>query len=127
MNDMVLIIEDDEDTRDVYQAFLSYAGLEVRCAATGAEGIAIAKAERPQAIVMDMTLPDASGDEVRRALLAEEGTRAVPVLALTGKEASEIDRGLFPEVMRKPADLDRVVEWVRTSSAKVLGVPSSSE
>ena len=110
---MVLLIEDDDDTRDVTSAFLELAGFRVRCAATGAEGIALAKEDPPEAIVMDLTLPDASGAEVRRALMAEERTRAVPVLALTGRELREIDRALFPDVMRKPADLDVVVAWVK--------------
>jgi two-component system, OmpR family, response regulator len=113
---MVLLIEDDEDTRDVTTAFLELAGLRVRCAATGAEAIAVANEDPPDAIVMDLTLPDASGAEVRSKLLAEERTRSVPVLALTGRELREIDRALFPDVMRKPADLESVVAWVKRRS-----------
>jgi CheY-like chemotaxis protein len=58
----------------------------------GAEGIALAKRERPDVILLDLMLPDVSGFEVVQALKSDPDTSAIPILVLTAKELTESEK-----------------------------------
>jgi CheY-like chemotaxis protein len=80
---LVLVVEDFEDAREMYAQFFRFAGYRVLTAATGLEAMEIIKTERPDVIVMDISLPQMSGTEVTRVLKGDPATRDIPVLALS--------------------------------------------
>ena len=82
----VLIIDDEADIREVAQVSLKLgAGLEVLEAASGAEGLAKAEVEFPDAILLDVRLRDMDGLTVFQRLQANPETRNIPVILLTAK------------------------------------------
>src|SRR5947209_13063299 len=82
----VLLVEDDEFSREMLTRRLRRRGFEVLTAADGEEGCARAREERPDLILMDLRLPPGlmSGFDATRRLKEAPETRAIPVLALTG-------------------------------------------
>ena len=78
----ILIVEDVEYNRDLLVQLLE-EDYEVLTAADGAAGIEAAARERPDAILMDLSLPEIDGWEATRRLKAEPDTAAIPVIALT--------------------------------------------
>jgi two-component system phosphate regulon response regulator PhoB len=81
----LLIIEDEPDLARVVEFNFKQAGFEVRATAKGRDGLELARAEPPDAILLDLMLPDIDGAEVCRALRADPRTRGVPVIMATAK------------------------------------------
>ena len=82
----ILIIDDEPDVRAVVQLGLQMgAGWEVLAAASGAEGIAIAITHQPDAILLDMMMPDLDGRGALVQLQAHPQTQEIPVILLTAK------------------------------------------
>ena len=79
----ILSIDDDAAIRQFLSAVLKADGYEVLLAADGAAGVTTAKAELPDAILLDLIMPYASGFEVLRHLRDDETTRDIPVLVLS--------------------------------------------
>jgi len=113
----VLIVEDNEKNmklvRDILQA-VGYAPIE---ASSGEEAIALATAEAPALVLMDIQLPDLDGAAALQRLRADERTARVPVLALTA-QAMQGDRERFLAAgfdgyLSKPIDVDELIETVR--------------
>jgi CheY-like chemotaxis protein len=86
---LVLVVEDYEDTREMYAAFLAFSGLRAATAATAEEGLTMAFAEPPDVIVMDLALPGMDGSEATRRLKADARTKDVPVVVVTGNAVPE--------------------------------------
>lgn len=87
----ILVIEDESDIRQVLDYNLRTAGHEVIPAEQGKVGLALAREQRPDLVLLDLMLPDVSGTEVCRAIKDDPSTRAMPVVVLTARN-SEIDR-----------------------------------
>ncbi len=86
----VLIIEDDEDVRSVASLSLSLiGGLQVVEAESGAQGIEKASQERPDAILLDMIMPEMDGTETITALKKNPETASIPIVFLTTRTLSE--------------------------------------
>ena len=79
----VLLVEDNEENRDGLSRHLRRKGFEVLVAADGRQGIDVARAEAPDLILIDMSLPVLDGWEATRQLKAGSATRGIPVIALT--------------------------------------------
>jgi CheY-like chemotaxis protein len=110
----VLLVEDQEDNRDMLSRRLVKRGYEVAIAVDGAEGVEKARSEAPDLILMDMSLPVMDGWEATRILKAEDGTRSIPVVALTA-HAMSTDREKAFEAgcdayETKPIELPRLLE-----------------
>lgn len=88
----VLVIDDEPDVLLLCRVNLRFAGHDVLEAQDGEHGIADAVAERPDAIVLDLMLPNLDGYEVLRVLRDDERTRDLPVLILTAKVQLEDHR-----------------------------------
>jgi two-component system cell cycle response regulator DivK len=109
----ILLVEDNEMNRDMLSRRLERRGYEVIVAVDGEEGVARAKADAPDIVIMDMSLPGIDGWEATRQLKAAEVTRTIPVLALTA-HAMAGDREKALEVGcddfdTKPVELPRLL------------------
>ena len=109
----ILIVEDDELNRDMLSRRLQKKGYETLIAVDGSQGVAIARAESPALVLMDMSLPVMDGWEATRQLKAEPRTRSIPVIALTAHAlAGEREKALAAgcdEFDTKPIDLPRLL------------------
>jgi two-component system, cell cycle response regulator DivK len=83
MNARILLVEDNEMNRDMLSRRLERKGYEVAVAVDGQEGLDKAKAEKPDLILMDMSLPVPDAWEATRRLKADPNTAHVPIIALT--------------------------------------------
>lgn len=79
----VLLVEDNEMNRDMLSRRLIRNGYEVVIAVDGQQGVDMATSERPDLILMDMSLPVIDGWEATRQIKASEATKKIPVIALT--------------------------------------------
>jgi two-component system cell cycle response regulator DivK len=79
----ILLVEDNEMNRDMLSRRLVRNGYEVLIAIDGQQGVDMALAERPDLILMDMSLPVIDGWEATRRVRANDSTRRIPVIALT--------------------------------------------
>jgi CheY-like chemotaxis protein len=86
-----IVVEDHGDTRDGYVEFLGFEGIQVLSAASGDELRALLATTKPDAIVMDLHLPQVDGWTLIRELRASPATRTVPVLVVSAY-VREIDR-----------------------------------
>ena len=91
MPDLVMVIEDEKEIRDLVRYNLERAGYRVSTAADGEAGLKDIFASRPDVVVLDLMLPERSGLEVLRELRGEPLTRDLPVIVLTARGA-EMDR-----------------------------------
>src|SRR5688500_4614885 len=89
----ILIIDDDGDTRELVQMSLALARMETSTASSGAEGVAKAARDRPDAILLDVMMPFMDGPATLRALRADPATANIPVLFLTASAMiAEVER-----------------------------------
>ena len=80
----ILVIDDDVEFRAMISDYFTDLGHTLRSANNGREGIAKARAIKPDMIFLDVMMPDVGGIEMLRDLQAEENTRDIPVLVITG-------------------------------------------
>ena len=112
----ILIVEDNEMNRDMLSRRLARRGYQIVLAVDGGEGIAMATAESPDLILMDMSLPVVDGWEATRRLKAEPRTRVIPVIGLTahamaGDREKVIDAGC-DDYDTKPVELPRLLQKI---------------
>jgi two-component system, cell cycle response regulator DivK len=112
----ILIVEDNEMNRDMLSRRLIRRGYEIVIAVDGEEGIAAAKAEAPDLVLMDMSLPVVDGWEATRRLKAEPSTRAIPIIGLTahamaGDREKVIAAGC-DDYDTKPVELPRLLQKI---------------
>ncbi len=79
MGEMVLVVDDELEIRDLLSSFLTEEGYEVILASDGEEAIELAKRETPDAILLDVRMPGIDGIEVCRRLKAEPKTQYIPI------------------------------------------------
>ena len=112
----VLLVEDNEMNRDMLSRRLIRRGFEVVVAVDGEQGVSAATAERPDIILMDMSLPVLDGWEATRRLKSADATRSIPVIALTAHAMSgDRDKALeagCDDYDTKPIELPRLLEKI---------------
>jgi PAS domain S-box-containing protein len=87
----VLIVDDEPANREWLKQVLEPAGFDVTTANGGREGIELAKAGKPDIVMLDLVMPDVDGFEVIQALSAAEETRTIPIVVLTAKHLTNAD------------------------------------
>ena len=102
----ILLVEDNEDNRIIYATALRHAGYEVFEAITGTDGVHQARTNRPDLILMDISVPELDGWEATAILKADPETKHIPVIAVTahalpGDEARTMKAGC-DEYLAKP-------------------------
>lgn len=112
----ILLVEDNEMNRDMLSRRLERKGFDVIMAVDGGQGLSLAQAERPDLILMDMSLPVVDGWEATRQLKAAPDTRAIPIIALTAHAMSEDrEKALAAgcdDYDTKPIDLPHLLEKI---------------
>ena len=109
----VLLVEDNEMNRDMLSRRLTRRGFQVVCAMDGQQGVDLTRSEKPDIILMDMSLPVMDGWEATRRVKSDGATRNVPVIGLTshamsGDREKAIEAGC-DDYDTKPVELDRLI------------------
>ena len=112
----ILLVEDNEMNRDMLSRRLQRRGFHIVTAENGEQGLSLARVEAPDLILMDITLPEMDGWEVARLLKADEGTRHIPIIALTARvlvsdQAKAFEVGC-DDYDTKPVDFARLTEKI---------------
>ena len=112
----ILLVEDNELNRDMLARRLARAGFEVLLALDGQEGVDAARRERPDLVLMDMSLPCLDGWAATRVLKADPRTSSIPVIALTahammGDREKALEAGC-DEFATKPVDMRLLLETI---------------
>ena len=118
----ILLVEDNEENRDMLARRLTRRGYEVVIALDGGQGVAMAQSEIPDLILMDMDLPVLNGWEATRHLKAAPATQAIPIIALTahammGDREKAIDAGC-DDYDTKPIEFSRLIEKIEAFLGK---------
>ena len=121
----LLYVEDNEMNRDMLSRRLQRRGFQVLIAVDGEQGLSIAASEKPDLILMDMSLPVVDGWEATRRLKAAPDTQAIPIIGLTA-HAMSTDRDKCLEAGcddydTKPVELERLLEKIE----RLLGASAS--
>lgn len=121
----ILIVEDNELNRDMLSRRLLKRGYEIVLAVDGGEGLAKAGSEKPDLILLDMSLPVMDGWEVARNLKASETLKLIPVIALTSHAmAGDREQALgagCDDYDTKPIELTRLLEKIELNLKKKSG------
>lgn len=114
---LILVAEDNEDSRAIFSTILRHHGFRVELARTGDEALEAARALHPDAIILDISLPGIDGWTVASCLQEDPATRDLPILAVTAharpddhRRARELGCAGF---LAKPVRPRRVLEEVR--------------
>jgi two-component system, cell cycle response regulator DivK len=114
---LVLVVEDYEDAREMYAAYLAFSGYRVAEATNGIEAIEKAIELTPDIILMDLALPRMDGWEATRRLKMDERTRHIPIVALTGHalpgHAEGAQQAGCDSFVTKPCLPDELVDEIR--------------
>jgi two-component system cell cycle response regulator DivK len=112
----ILLVEDNEMNRDMLSRRLTRNGFEVVMAVDGGQGVAMAGTEKPDLILMDMSLPVMDGWEARRGGKAHAATSAIPVIALTAhalvEDREKAKAAGCDDFDTKPVELPRLLEKI---------------
>ena len=124
----ILLVEDNEDNRDLLSRRLVRKGYDVVCAVDGAEGVVQAVSARPDLILMDMSLPVVDGWEATRRIKSDDATRAIPVIALTAHAmAGDREKALAAgcdDYDIKPIEMPRLLEKIEALLGDAGEVPA---
>jgi CheY-like chemotaxis protein len=121
---LVVVIDDDRDTRELYRIVLESVGYRVEDAGTVAAARSAFQGVVPDVVLSDWLLPDGNGGDVCAAAFARGATRHVPIVVLSGltltsdAEARARQRGLV-KILGKPADPDTILNAI--SDALIVG------
>ena len=111
----IVIIEDDEYSREAIEHLLKAEGCETKSAAGGVSGYCAARRFSPDIIVLDLNLPDIDGQRVLRKFRGNRILGEVPVIVITGYSRDDIPAGVTSSadfLITKPASFDEVIRAV---------------
>jgi CheY-like chemotaxis protein len=112
----ILYVEDNDDNVYMLKNRLTRAGFTVIVATDGAQGVAMAASERPDLILMDLTLPKVDGEEATRRIKADPAIQHIPVIALTANAMSgDREKALAAgcdDFDTKPVEMPRLLEKI---------------
>ncbi|RYE33277.1 MAG: response regulator [Hyphomicrobiales bacterium] len=119
----ILLVEDNEMNRDMLTRRLQRQGFTVLCAPDGPSGVAMAKTEAPDLILMDVALGDMDGWEATQLIKASPATARIPIIALTAHAlASDQARSAAvgcSDFDTKPVDLPRLVGKIQNCLSRI--------
>ena len=127
MSKRVLVVEDQEDNRQILRDLLASAGYEMIEAHDGAGALIAARTQSPDLILMDIQLPEVSGLEVTKWLKDDPELKAIPVVAVTAfamkGDEERIRQGGCEAYLSKPISVGKFIETIRhfLGSAEEVG------
>ena len=126
----ILLVEDNEMNRDMLSRRLQKKGFEVVMALDGKQGVEMAASEKPDLILMDMSLPEIDGWEATRRIKADPATNAIPIIALTahamtGEREKALEAGCN-DFDTKPVELPRLLEKINALLGGQASQPAGS-
>ncbi len=118
MPERILVVEDDEKSRRLLVDVLGFHGFEVEAVASGEEGLARARATRPDAVLLDIQLPGVSGFEVLAELRRSEGAERIPAIAVTASVMDHDRRKVlaagFDAYVAKPVTIHELLDTLNS-------------
>src|SRR5688572_1151392 len=127
---LVLLVDDFEDAREMYAAYLEFCGMRVVCAEGGLAAVDSAREQRPDLILMDLQMPGVTGFDAMRTLRSDTSFARVPIVALTAhaleREQKSAVKAGFDAVIPKPClpdELFRMVAEILASWRPDLRIP----
>jgi two-component system cell cycle response regulator DivK len=118
----ILLVEDNEMNRDMLSRRLSRNGYEIIIAVDGQQGVEMAVAQKPDLILMDMSLPVMDGWEATRQVKADPATQKIPVIALTAHAMTQDREKAMAagcdDFDTKPVELPRLLEKIKSLLGK---------
>jgi CheY-like chemotaxis protein len=116
---LVLVVDDYADVREMYADYLKFEGFRVTTAATGPEALESARAERPDVILMDVTMPGMDGFTATEHIKEDPALASIPVLILTAHVFAEYEAKAQAVgcngFIRKPCLPDELARAVRAA------------
>ena len=116
-NELILIVEDDDNSRKLLRDTLQVMGYRTLEAATGEDGLDLAVSQPPRLILMDIQLPGISGFDALHRLRSDARTRDIPVIAVTASvmsaQQNEVLRAGFDALESKPVSIVGLVRKMR--------------
>ncbi len=111
----ILVIEDDPYQRDIYSKLLYYNGFDVECAEDAEDGVRVADAHPPDAILMDVVLPQMNGLEAARVFKSRPSTADIPVICMSAYNISPFKarNSGADDFLQKPVSGDVLVRSIR--------------
>ena len=115
----VLIVDDDEDSRIIYERFLGLAGFETTTTGSAMEAFTRARSAPPSAVLLDLVLPDMHGSELALLFRSTPGLEHIPIVGITARVTPELLKN--PEavpvarLLIKPATGEQLVDAIRDS------------
>jgi len=115
----ILLVEDDALFVKMYQKKLSREGLTLLAAYDGEQGVEMARAEKPDLIILDLMLPKMAGSEVLKQIKGNPATHAIPVIVLTNLSTSSeevnrcIEMGVKETFLKTDVTPAQVVETIK--------------
>jgi two-component system, sensor histidine kinase len=126
----VLLIEDNDDGRDMMATMLASFGYPVLQARDGLDGVRVAHAQQPDVALVDIGLPGIDGYEVARRLREDPATRAIRLIALTGYGLAEDHRRVleagFDLHLVKPVELNALLDHLATAASQPAVQPAAA-
>ncbi len=117
---LVLVIDDDPAARDLMTRALTREGFRVETAATGNDGLAAARRLRPDAVTLDVLMPQKDGWSVLSDLKADPDLCGIPVVLVTLTDDKQVGYALgASDYMTKPVDFDRLTRTLRRLDTRV--------
>ena len=113
----ILLVEDNEMNRDMLSRRLTRNGFDIVMAVDGQQAVAMAASEKPDLILMDMSLPVIDGWEATRQVKANPATAGIPIIALTAHAMSEDENKAraagCDDFDTKPVDIQRLMGKIK--------------
>lgn len=129
---LILIIDDEQDFRDIAEAKLASKGFSVKTATSAKEGIELAKKLKPDVILMDVQMPDKDGIQATIELSESPDTAGIKIIFLTNlgdtwPSVVEVNRKFAQEIgamgyFKKSGDYDMLVQQIREALSKPVTV-----
>jgi two-component system cell cycle response regulator DivK len=127
-NELILIVEDDDNSRKLLRDTLQVMGYKTLEAPTGEAGLDLATTQRPALILMDIQLPGISGFDALARLRSDPRMRSIPVIAVTASvmsaQQNEVLRAGFDALESKPVSIGGLVRKMRALLDRSPSLPA---
>ena len=111
---LILVVDDDADSRTLLELALSTSGFAVATAINGHDALASARRRLPQLILLDLAMPVMDGFTFRTEQLRDDALAGIPVICVSGRhDATRVSRRMHVDCIPKPFDLEILVARVR--------------